>query len=108
TLLGDGRIVRATADSRARSRHPPTVTADGARLVVDLPAWVGEAAAPGRAFRDDQAKMALVIRLAEENVARGDGGPFRPARFHVGPAQAPPPPSHPPLPAPQFPPPPPH
>jgi tRNA(Arg) A34 adenosine deaminase TadA len=60
------------------------VTAEGARLVIDLPAWVGEAAAPGRAFRDDQAKTAFVIRLAKENVARGDGGPFGAAVFEIG------------------------
>jgi len=60
------------------------VTAEGARLVIDVPAWVGEAAVPGRAFRDDQDKMALAIRLAEENVARGDGGPFGAAVFEIG------------------------
>jgi tRNA(Arg) A34 adenosine deaminase TadA len=60
------------------------VTSEGARLVIDVPAWVGEAAVPGRAFRDDQARMALVIRLAEENVARGDGGPFGAAVFEIG------------------------
>lgn len=55
-----------------------------ARLVIDVPAWVDEAAGPGRTFRDDQDKMALVIRLAEENVARGDGGPFGAAVFEIG------------------------
>ena len=60
------------------------MTAEGARLVIDLPAWVAEAAVPGRAFRDDQDKMALVIRLAEENIARGDGGPFGAAVFEIG------------------------
>lgn len=60
------------------------MTADRARLVIDVPAWVTEAAVPGRAFRDDQDKMALVIRLAKENVARGDGGPFGAAVFERG------------------------
>ena len=60
------------------------MTSEGARLVIDVPAWVGEAAVPGRAFRDDQDKMALVIRLAEENMARGDGGPFGAAVFEIG------------------------
>ena len=55
-----------------------------ARLVIDVPEWVDEAAVPGRTFRDDQDKMALVIRLAEENVARGDGGPFGAAVFEIG------------------------
>lgn len=59
------------------------MTAEAARLVIDVPAWVVEAAAPGRAFRGDQDKMALVIRLAEENVARGDGGPFGAAVFEI-------------------------
>jgi tRNA(Arg) A34 adenosine deaminase TadA len=49
-----------------------------------VPAWIGEAAAPGQSFDDDQAKMALVIRLAEENLARGAGGPFGAAVFEIG------------------------
>lgn len=60
------------------------MTAEDARLVIDVPAWVAEATVPGDAFRDDQAKMAFVIRLAKENVARGDGGPFGAAVFEVG------------------------
>jgi len=60
------------------------VTAERARLIIDVPAWVGEAAVAGRAFRDDQDKMALVIRLAGENVARGAGGPFGAAVFEIG------------------------
>jgi tRNA(Arg) A34 adenosine deaminase TadA len=53
-------------------------------LVIDVPAWVGEAAVAGQSFDDDQAKMALVIRLAEENLARGAGGPFGAAVFEIG------------------------
>ncbi len=60
------------------------MTAERPRLVIELPSWVGEAAAPGRAFRDDQNAMALAIRLAEENVARGDGGPFGAAVLEIG------------------------
>ena len=60
------------------------MTAERARLIIDVPAWVGEAAVAGRAFRDDQDKMALVIRLAGENVARGAGGPFGAAVFEIG------------------------
>jgi tRNA(Arg) A34 adenosine deaminase TadA len=60
------------------------VTPESTRLVIDVPAWVGEAAVPGESFDDDQAKMALVIRLAEENLARGAGGPFGAAVFEVG------------------------
>lgn len=59
------------------------MTTERARLVIELPSWVGETAAPGRAFRDNQDAMALVIRLAEENVARGDGGPFGAAVFEI-------------------------
>jgi hypothetical protein len=47
-----------------------------ARLTIDLPAWVEAATADGQTFRDDHDKMALVIRLAEENATRGEGGPF--------------------------------
>ena len=60
------------------------MTPESTRLVIDVPAWVGEAAVPGESFDDDQAKMALVIRLAEENLARGAGGPFGAAVFEVG------------------------
>jgi tRNA(Arg) A34 adenosine deaminase TadA len=60
------------------------VTAEGARLVIDVPAWVAETAVPGRALPDDRDKMALVIHLAAENVARRDGGPFGAAVFEIG------------------------
>ena len=60
------------------------MTPESTRLVIDVPAWVGEAAEPGQSFDDDQAKMALVIRLAEENLARGAGGPFGAAVFEIG------------------------
>ena len=60
------------------------MTPGSTRLVIDVPAWVGEAAVPGESFDDDQAKMALVVRLAEENLARGAGGPFGAAVFEVG------------------------
>jgi len=60
------------------------VTPESTRLVIDVPAWVDEAARPGQSFDDDQAKMALVIRLAEENFTRGAGGPFGAAVFDIG------------------------
>ena len=60
------------------------MTPESTRLVIDVPAWVGEAARPGQSFDDDQAKMALVIRLAEENFTRGAGGPFGAAVFDIG------------------------
>jgi tRNA(Arg) A34 adenosine deaminase TadA len=55
-----------------------------ARLTIDLPAWVEAATADGQTFRDDHDKMALVIRLAEENATRGEGGPFGAAVFELG------------------------
>ena len=55
-----------------------------ARLTIDLPAWVEAATADGQTFRDDHNKMALVIRLAEENATRGEGGPFGAAVFELG------------------------
>ena len=79
--LGDLHFALVLTRQRALET---TVTAERSRLVIDLPAWVGETAVPGRACRDDQAAMALVIRLAEENVARGDGGPFGAAVFEIG------------------------
>ena len=60
------------------------MTAEWPRLVIELPSWVGETAVAGRTFREDQDAMALAIRLAEENVARGDGGPFGAAVLEIG------------------------
>jgi tRNA(Arg) A34 adenosine deaminase TadA len=55
-----------------------------ARLTIDLPAWVEAATADGQTLRDDHDKMALVIRLAEENARRGEGGPFGASVFELG------------------------
>ena len=45
------------------------------RLVLEFPAWIDELAAADAPPSDDDARMALAIRLSRENVARG-GGPF--------------------------------
>jgi tRNA(Arg) A34 adenosine deaminase TadA len=55
-----------------------------APLVIDVPAWVDAATRPGETYREDDAKMALAIRLSRENVERGTGGPFGAAIFEVG------------------------
>ena len=45
-------------------------------LVIDFPVWVDELVASfPRALDDDDARMALTVRLSAENVLRG-GGPF--------------------------------
>jgi tRNA(Arg) A34 adenosine deaminase TadA len=46
------------------------------RLVLDIPAWVDDVVTgfPGPLV-SDEARMALTVRLSQENVARG-GGPF--------------------------------
>ncbi|MGH7307933.1 MAG: nucleoside deaminase [Candidatus Rokuibacteriota bacterium] len=49
--------------------------------MIDVPAWVGEVTRSGGIYRGDDEKMALVIRLAGENVARDTGGPFGAAIF---------------------------
>ncbi len=46
-----------------------------ASLVIELPAWVDEVVSSSGPTPDDEARMALTVRLSEENVARG-GGPF--------------------------------
>ncbi|PYN75311.1 MAG: nucleoside deaminase [Candidatus Rokuibacteriota bacterium] len=53
------------------------------RLVIDVPAWVDAVTASGQTYRRDEDKMALVIRLAEENVARRAGGPFAAAVLEI-------------------------
>ena len=46
------------------------------RLSIDLPSWIPEVvAAFGEPLIDDEARMALTVRLSRENVLRG-GGPF--------------------------------
>jgi tRNA(Arg) A34 adenosine deaminase TadA len=51
-------------------------TASPGRLTIELPEWLAEIAAehPGPLVTDDE-RMALTIRLSQENVRRG-GGPF--------------------------------
>jgi tRNA(Arg) A34 adenosine deaminase TadA len=57
------------------------VAADRRPLVIDVPLWVEAAVTPGQHCPDDEAKMALVIQLARENVERRTGGPFGAAVF---------------------------
>ena len=46
------------------------------RLSIDLPPWIPEVVADfGEPPSDDEARMALTVRLSRENVLRG-GGPF--------------------------------
>ncbi|MCW5827500.1 MAG: nucleoside deaminase [Gemmatimonadaceae bacterium] len=48
---------------------------------VSLPAWVRDAVDFHVRYGSDDDKMRLAIRLADENVARGTGGPFGAAVF---------------------------
>jgi tRNA(Arg) A34 adenosine deaminase TadA len=50
-------------------------------MVVDVPDWLDALAQSGAVHAGDEAKMALLIRLAVENVERGMGGPFAAAIF---------------------------
>ena len=59
-----------------RWERPPMIDA-----TVSLPAWVRDAGSYDVAFTSDVEKMRLAIRLADENVARGTGGPFGAAVF---------------------------
>jgi tRNA(Arg) A34 adenosine deaminase TadA len=52
-------------------------------LVIDAPSWMEAVVSPGQAYGADAEKMALVIRLARENVAHGTGGPFGAAVFEI-------------------------
>jgi tRNA(Arg) A34 adenosine deaminase TadA len=52
-----------------------------AQVHLTLPPWVHDAIDPGAMCADDEARMALAIRLAELNVERGTGGPFGAAVF---------------------------
>lgn len=50
-------------------------------VTVDLPDWCERVAAPGDVLADERSRMALVVRLARENVERAAGGPFGAAVF---------------------------
>jgi tRNA(Arg) A34 adenosine deaminase TadA len=58
-----------------------SVIPDLRALRIELPPWIDELAASfSPALVDDEARMALTVRLSEENVSRG-GGPFAGAVF---------------------------
>jgi len=52
-----------------------------AQVHLTLPAWVHEAVDAAADYGDDDAKMALAIRLSALNVEHGSGGPFGAAVF---------------------------
>ena len=52
-----------------------------AQVHLTLPAWVHEAVDAAADYADDDAKMALAIRLSALNVEHGSGGPFGAAVF---------------------------
>lgn len=65
-----------------RWERPPMLDA-----TVSLPAWVRDAVSYDVPYTTDDEKMRLAIRLADENVARGTGGPFGAAVFEKGSGQ---------------------
>jgi len=52
-------------------------------LVIDVPAWVDAMTRSAAVYASDDEKMALLIRLATENIDRGTGGPFAAAVFEL-------------------------
>lgn len=52
-----------------------------AQIHLALPAWVHDAVDPALPCPDDEAKVALAVRLSALNVAHGTGGPFGAAIF---------------------------
>ena len=46
------------------------------RVVIEYPEWLNGFVDWERALRDDENRMRLAVRLAQENVERGTGGPF--------------------------------
>lgn len=50
---------------------------------VEYPAWVADVTAPGTVYRDDEARMRLVIAVSRANVEHGTGGPFGAAIFEI-------------------------
>ncbi len=52
-------------------------------VIIDVPDWLDSIAAGKATYDSDDEKMALVIRLARENVDRDRGGPFAAAVFDI-------------------------
>ena len=49
----------------------------GAQAIrIDLPDWIDQVVDWDVALRTDEERMRLAIRLSDENVVRGTGGPF--------------------------------
>src|SRR5947209_7124520 len=74
-------------DKQAPSQQPACTAAplQGGTLVmlrplpplsIDLPPWIMNCADPDQVYDSDELRMRLAIRLSEENVLRGTGGPF--------------------------------
>ena len=53
------------------------------QIIIDLPAWAYEVARTDQTYPSDPEKMAVVLRLAHENVERGAGGPFGAGIFEL-------------------------
>lgn len=45
-------------------------------LSVSLPDWIGDVVSQDAVMETDEERMALAIRLSQENIERGTGGPF--------------------------------
>lgn len=52
-----------------------------AQVHLALPAWLHEVVVAGRAYPDDESKVALAIQLSRRNVEHASGGPFGAAVF---------------------------
>jgi len=55
-----------------------------AAITLTLPAWIEQEFDPAQVHADDDARVALAIRLARRNVELGTGGPFGAAVFDAG------------------------
>lgn len=53
------------------------------QIQLSLPPWIGEVADAQRRYEDDEARVALAIELARQNVVRDTGGPFGAAVFEA-------------------------
>ncbi|GGD54292.1 nucleoside deaminase [Lacimicrobium alkaliphilum] len=53
------------------------------QVEISLPEWIHEIADWQKSYTSDEEKMALAIKLADENVKRSTGGPFGSAIFDM-------------------------
>jgi len=76
-----GRLYRGASAAPPMLRFAAMHGEPATTIELALPAWLAGIAGTGRAFTEDDARVAFAIDLARRNVEHGGGGPFGAAIF---------------------------